>query len=593
MSNQMRPLVVAGLDQHAVAQCHVAHDVVDLALDARGRDPVRFVIRQLLLAPPVGLAHRALHASRHAIGVQDHPPVDIARGAADGLDQRRLRSQEPFLVGIENRDQPAFGDVEPLAQQIDPDQHVIHPEPQVADQLDPLERFDIAMHVAHAKPRLVEIFGQILGHPLGQRRHQGAIALRRDLFRFVDQIVDLVLDRLDLDRRVDQPGRTDDLLGEHPAGRLHLPRPRGRRDERRLRPHRVPLVEPQRPVVDAARQAEAIFRQRDLAPVIALRHRPDLRHRLMALINEQQRIVGQIFEQGRRRLARQSAGQEARVILDPRAAARRGDHLEIEIGALLEPLQLEQLALRLQLLQPLGEFMLDRLARLLERRPGRHIMRIGEHADGFERRCLAPGQRIEFDNLLDLVAEEGNAPRAILIMRRENLQIVALDAEIAAREPGVVALVLQRDELADDLALVGAVALLQVEDHRRIGFDRADAVEARHRGDDDHVVTFEKGAGSAMPHPVDPLVHRAFLLDVGVGPRDIGLGLVIIVVTDEKLDRIVGEIIAEFAIELRGEDLVRCEDQGGPLRGLDDLGHGEGLAAAGDAEQHLVDLATF
>src|SRR3546814_10777895 len=84
----------------------------------------------------------------------------------------------------------------------------------------------------------------------------------------------------------------------------------------------------------AARQAEAIFGERDLAAMVALRHRADLRDRLVTLVDEEQGIVGQIFEQGRRRLARKAAGEEAAVILDPRAAAGRGDHLEVEIGAL-------------------------------------------------------------------------------------------------------------------------------------------------------------------------------------------------------------------------------------------------------------------
>ena len=33
------------------------------------------------------------------------------------------------------------------------------------------------------------------------------------------------------------------------------------------------------------------------------------------------------------------------------------------------------------------------------------------------------------------------------------------------------------------------------------------------------------------------------------------------------------------------------DDQGGPLHFLDDIGHGEGLAAAGHAQQRLVDQA--
>ena len=324
----------------------------------------------------------------------------------------------------------------------------------------------------------MQIFGQVLGHPLGQRRDQRPIALPRGLLRFVDEIVDLVLDRLDLDRRVDEPGRADHLLGEDAAGLVHLPRAGRRRDEGRLRAHRVPFVEAQRPVVDAARQAEAIFGERDLAPVVAARHRADLRHRLVAFVDEQQGVVGQIFEQGRRRLAGQAAGEEARVILDPGARAGRGDHLEVEIGALLQPLRFEQPAFGGQLLEPLGELVADRLHRLLQRRPGRHIVRVRVDLDAVEAGDGLAGQRVELADLLDLVAEEADPPGHVLIVRREDLEAVAAHAEVAAREGLVVAPVLQRDELADDLALVLGRALLQAEGHRRIGLDRADAVEA-------------------------------------------------------------------------------------------------------------------
>ena len=82
------------------------------------------------------------------------------------------------------------------------------------------------------------------------------------------------------------------------------------------------------------------------------------------------------------------------------------------------------------------------------------------------------------------------------------------------------------------------------------------------------------------------LIER-FLLDEGVGARDVGLGLVVVVVGDEILDRVVREEFLELGIELRGQRLVGREDQGRALRLLDHLGHGEGLARAGDAEQHL------
>ena len=99
-----------------------------------------------------------------------HAAVDVARGAADGLDQRGLGAQEALLVGVEDGDERAFRDVEALAQEIDADQHVEGAEPQVADDLDALDRVDVGMHVAHPHAVLVQIFGEVLGHALGQRR---------------------------------------------------------------------------------------------------------------------------------------------------------------------------------------------------------------------------------------------------------------------------------------------------------------------------------------------------------------------------------------------------------------------------------------
>src|SRR3546814_8495902 len=72
---------------------------------------------------------------------------------------------------------------------------------------------------------------------------------------------------------------------------------------------------------------------------------------------------------------------------------------------------------------------------------------------------------------------------------------------MAARERMVVALVLQRDELSDDFAIIGNLPFFEVEDHRRVSLDRADAIEARHRGDDDHIVAFEQRARRRMAHP--------------------------------------------------------------------------------------------
>ncbi len=515
----------------------------------------------------------------------------MARGAADGLDQRGARAQIAFLVGVEHRHQRAFRDVEPLAQQVDADQHVEDAEAQVADDLDALQRVDVGMHVAHPDAVLVEILGQRLGHLLGQRRHQHALALQGAVAAFRHEVVDLVLHRPDETDGIDQAGGPHHLLDEDAAGALELPRARRRRDADRLAAHRVPLLEFERPVVDAGRQAEAVLGERRLAGVVAAEHAAQLRDGDVALVAEDQRVLGQVLEQGRRRLARLAPGEIARIVLDAGAAAGRRHHLDVEGGALLQPLRLEQLALRVELLEAELQVDLDLLDRLHQRRLRRDVVAVGIDGDLLERGALLAGQRIEFVDRLELVAEQREPPGAVLVMRREDLDRVAARAEGAADEIGVVAAVLQLHQLGEELGAVDALPGRERERHLRIGLDRADAVDAGDRGDDHGVAPLEDGAGRRMAHAVDLLVDRGFLLDIGVGPRHIGLGLVVVVVGDEILDRVLGEEALHLAIELRRQRLVGSEDERRALGALDDMRHGEGLARAGDPEQHLIALA--
>ena len=136
--------------------------------------------------------------------------------------------------------------------------------------------------------------------------------------------------RADFHRRIDQAGRADHLLDEGAFRLFHLPVTGRRRDVNSLGSHRVPFLEPERPIVHARRQAEAVFGQRRLAPIVAAIHAADLRHGHMALVGEHERVVGQILEQGRRRLAGPAAGQIARIVLDAGARAGRLQHFEIE-----------------------------------------------------------------------------------------------------------------------------------------------------------------------------------------------------------------------------------------------------------------------
>ena len=202
------------------------------------------------------------------------------------------------------------------------------------------------------------------------------------------------------------------------------------------------------------------------------------------------------------------------------------------------------------------------------------------------------GQRVERCELVDLVAEQLD-PQALLFIRRIDLDDVAADPEGAAGEFVVVALVLDFHQLAQDLIAIDPLPPLERQHHAVIGLRRAEAIDARHAGDDDDVAAFEERPGRGETHAIDLLVDRRLLLDVRVCGRNVRFGLVVVVVADEVLHRVVGEEPAEFLKELGGERLVVRHHQRRPVHARDRLRHREGLSRAGHAEQHLVTVAAL
>src|SRR5436190_10414260 len=126
---------------------HHLEDVDDLLADRLRIDPVPGVELELHLPPAVRLGDGAAHRVRDLVGVHDHLTVDVAGGATHGLDQRRVGAQEALLVGVEDRHQRHLGKVEALTQQVDTDEHVELAEAKRAQDLDPLERVDLAVQV--------------------------------------------------------------------------------------------------------------------------------------------------------------------------------------------------------------------------------------------------------------------------------------------------------------------------------------------------------------------------------------------------------------------------------------------------------------
>ena len=127
-----------------------------------------------------------------------------------------------------------------------------------------------------------------------------------------------------------------------------LVRARRRRDEDHLVDLAEELVEAERAVVEGGREAEAVVDERLLARAVALVHPPELRHGLVRLVDVDDEVVGEVVDQRERVRARRPAFEHPRVVLDPVAEAELLQHLDVVLGALPDPVRLEQPALRLE-----------------------------------------------------------------------------------------------------------------------------------------------------------------------------------------------------------------------------------------------------
>ena len=96
-----------------------------------------------------------------------------------------------------------------------------------------------------------------------------------------------------------------------------------------------------------------------------------------------------------------------------------------------------------------------------------------------------------------------------------------------------------------------------------------------------------------MAQALDLSVDGGVLLDEGIRVGDVRLRLIVVVVGDEVLHGVFREELPELLAQLGRQRLVVGQHQRGALHLLDDLGHGVGLAAAGDAQQHLLAQAVL
>ena len=168
----------------------------------------------------------------------------------------------------------------------------------------------------------------------------------------------------------------------------------------------------------------------------------------------------------------------AGVVLDAVAVAHLLHHLEVVLGAHFEPLCLEIFPVRLEECHPLDHLVTDpphgNLHLLLR---GDELLRreerqVGEVAPG------PAGEGIEDGHPVDLVAEELDPDRLLVVLGRKDLEHVAAHAEPAPGEFDLVPLVEHLDDPLQHLLPGDPIATLEGEDHLEEVLGGGESVDA-------------------------------------------------------------------------------------------------------------------
>lgn len=156
-------------------------DVLDLFVDGLRSYAVLEIVGLLEGPAALGFGDCPPHRVARRISIHDHKSRGIARRPANDLNEARLRAQKADLVGIENRDKRDFGQVDPLAQQVDADEDIEFAGAQLGQNFDALDGLHLRVNVSHAQAQAAEVFRELLGHLFGERDDETPLSVLRPL----------------------------------------------------------------------------------------------------------------------------------------------------------------------------------------------------------------------------------------------------------------------------------------------------------------------------------------------------------------------------------------------------------------------------
>ena len=123
----------------------------------------------------------------------------------------------------------------------------------------------------------------------------------------------------------------------------------------------------------------------------------------------------------------------------------------------------------------------------------------------------------------------------------------AISFFLAPVEVHVIPFVLAINEPVEKAFSSYLLAFFKGDEHTVVCLRCTETVNARYTCHDDHVVPFKKRIRGQEPEPVDLFIDRGIFFYIGVCLRQIGLGLIVIVIADKEVDLILGKRVLNSA----------------------------------------------
>ena len=313
----------------------------------------------------------------------------------------------------------------------------------------------------------------------------------------------------------------------------------------------------------------------------------------MALVYEHEKILGEVIQERGGGRSRGSALNHPGIVFNAGTKSDFCQHFNVVGCPLGNPLGFQQLVLGAEHLHlgvtfpgnlPDSPFQLLPGGHIVAGRVNGHVLHISLHH---------AGDRIDFRNPVNLVAEELHPDGPSGPVSRVHLQGISPDPELVSGKIQVVPLVPDFRQFFQNLVHRTLLPHPQGNHHAFIVDGVAQTVQAADGGHHNHIPPLKKGGGGAVAQPVNFLIHRRVLLDIGIRMGNIGLRLVIVVVGDKVLHCIVGEKLPELGTKLSCQGFVMGQHQGGAVYLFNDGGHGKGLTGAGHAQKGLLPQPQF